>query len=46
MFASHRQLVQHVAQRFGMHQAVLDGNFEQEAIFQTCEGGIFRGSPQ
>jgi hypothetical protein len=34
-FAVHGQLVQHVAQRFGMHQAMFDGDFEQTPMFEA-----------
>ena len=43
VFALDRQLVQHVAQRFDMHQAMPDSDIEQAAIFETREIGVFRG---
>src|SRR6266403_1954072 len=46
-FALDRQLVQHVAQRFGVHQAMFDGDIEQAAMFEALQAGVFRsGRPQ
>ena len=48
-FAVHGQLVQHVAERFGVHQAMFDGDFEQAAMFEAretrvlCAGSANRG---
>ncbi len=41
-FAVHVQLVQHVAERFDMHQSMFDGNFEKAAMFEARESRVFR----
>ena len=40
-FAVHGQLVQHVTQRFGVHLAMFDGDFEQAAMFEVSRHGSF-----
>src|SRR5207302_3087349 len=43
-FAVERQLMQHIGQGFGMHQAVFDGHLEEEAILQERLGRVVERS--
>src|SRR6266851_2500114 len=41
-FAVNRQLVQHVAERFGVHQAMFDGDFQEAPVFEARESWVVR----